>query len=370
MNGQRSGRDVLFRALTALVAVLLAVSLAACAQVASPKGWAGPVAVPGGVLAADQDELLLVDLESGNVSRLFPPEDGDNDEKIDPTALYGTPSVEGGRVYVPAYDGTLYAVEIESQTVVWRFETDGPLIGGVTLADGTLYVGSADGKLYAVNVEDGEQQWALPFTTGDEIWSAPAVAGGVVYVTSMDGRVYALDAATGRELWSFETGAGIASPPVVAGDRLFVGSLDSRMYALDAASGKEMWSFKAGNWFLTRPLVSEGMVYAGSLDHKVYALDAASGELRWSQELEAPVRSSPVLAGGVLVIVDREGNIYGLAPAEGATLYGPIWLQSDVLADPLLLGDEVLLSTTDGKLLRVDPETGRRLETLNLRGAE
>jgi outer membrane protein assembly factor BamB len=131
-----------------------------------------------------------------------------------------------------------------------------------------------------------------------------------------------------------------------------------------------LWSFGADNWFLTRPLVVGGTVYAGSLDHRLYALDADTGEERWRQELEAPVRASAVLAGGVVIAVDRDGNLYGVDPSDGEEVYGPIWLESDVLADPLLVGEEVLLSSTGGELLRIQPETGRRMETIDLRGPE
>ena len=50
----------------------------------------------------------------------------------------------------------------------------------------------------------GLVQWN--FTTGNGVFSSPAVANGMTYVGSHDGKVYVLDAATGLE----NTG-----PPVV-----------------------------------------------------------------------------------------------------------------------------------------------------------
>jgi hypothetical protein len=58
-----------------------------------------------------------------------------------------------------------------------------------------VYVGSDDGKVYALNAANGAYIWS--YTTGNEVYSSPAVVGGVVYVGSWDGKVYAFGPAQG-----------------------------------------------------------------------------------------------------------------------------------------------------------------------------
>ena len=74
------------------------------------------------------------------------------------------------------------------------------------------------------------------FSTGNYVYSGPAVAGGTVYVGSDDHKVYALDANIGRLRWSYTTGGPVDSDPAVSGGTVYVGSYDDKVYALDAGS--------------------------------------------------------------------------------------------------------------------------------------
>jgi len=346
-------------------ALLLGVSLlglllfSACGQIAGPQGWAAPVAVDSTILVTlERGKLSAIDQQTSQETWQFPSKDA---KDMDLKAIYGTPVTGDGRAYVGAFDGTFYALDLATGQVLWQQTTGGAIVGGAALADGTVYVGSSDNKLYAFDAASGAYRWPAFEAQGD-IWSTPVVDQGTVYVTSMDKRVYALDAATGQPKWPKPFGANGAVPstPALAGDRLYVGALDNRLYALDKATGEVAWSFKADNWFWCDPLVVNGVVYVGGLDHQVYALDAATGEPRWAKPFpaKAPIRAQPALAGGALVVADQDGYVYGLDPATGQERWPSIALESGVLANPLVMDNEVFLSARNGNLLRVDAETG------------
>lgn len=350
----------------ALLAVgLLALASAACGAVAKPEGWASPTIGDDLLLVSHEDKLFALDAETLSPQWGFPGATGNGD--IDPVALYGTPARLAGTVFVPAYDGKLYALDAETGGLVWQepFKTGGPLIGGVAASQDTVYFGSDDGKVYAVDVDSGIERWS--FTTGDSIWSTPSLVDDTLYVTSQDGRLYALDT-IGNELWSFKTGAGIIASPVVdeAAGLVYVGGIDAKLRAIDLETHQERWSVKAGNWFWADPHVSDGVVYAGSLDKKVYAVDIETGERAWAEAFSAdsPVRSKAVVVNDDLLVVDRDGRVYRLDPATGEPRsQAPLEVGGDVLSDPLVIagetpGDaEVLVVTTGGELVRIDPET-------------
>jgi outer membrane protein assembly factor BamB len=339
-----------------LLALLL---LSACGRIAAPQGWAAPVAVDSTILVSLQHgKLNALDQQTNQQTWQFPPQGAKN---IDLKAIYGTPVTGNGRVYVGAFDGTFYALDLATGDIVWQQKTGGAIIGGAALADSTVYVGSSDKKLYAFDAASGASRWS-PFVAGGEIWSTPVVDQGTVYVASMDKRVYALDAGTGQPKWPapFQANGAIPTTPALAGDRLYVGALDNRLYALDKTTGEVAWSFKTGNWIWCDPLVANGVVYVGSLDHHVYAVDATNGAPRWPKSFaaKAPIRAQPALAGGVLVVEDNDGDVYGLDPATGEERWPSIALTSGVLANPLVMNSEVFLSASNGNLLRVDAETG------------
>lgn len=370
-----------------LLCLVVAALGIACSRIASPRGWASPIEGEDVLLVSHRDKLYTLDPDTLIDTRLFPPQP--NDDDIDAVALYGDPAIWGDRVFIPTYDDKLYAINLEGDQV-WSapFKADGELIGGVIFVPdagdeasddpaGTVYFGSDDGNLYALEADAGILEWF--YETGEGIWSTPVISEGLLYVTSLDGSLYVLDAATGALQWQFETDAAIASTPVVneGAGLVYVGGFDGVLRAIDIDSHMERWSIEAGNWFWTTPLVVEGVVYAGALDNKVYAVDAANGAAIWSApfETEEPVRAAPIVAGGILIVVDNGGNVYGIDPETGRDAFsGPLVLDDDVLADPLLRVvqsdgesiESVLIMTTGGDLVEVDPETLREIDTVAL----
>jgi len=95
--------------------------------------------------------------------------------------------------------GRLVAVNLDTGKVVWREQTDQPLIGGVL-----------------------------------------ATAGNLVFTGEGNGWFNAYDARNGKKLWSFQCGAGVNSPPVSY-------EVGGKQYIAVAAGGNTQLDFKRGN---------------------------------------------------------------------------------------------------------------------------
>jgi outer membrane protein assembly factor BamB len=374
------------------VLALVVFVAAGCANFSNPKGWAGPVVTDNLLIAStDEGEISALNAEDFSTAWTFPT--GREDPELDLEAIYTTPLVSGGTVYLGAYTGEAFALSLEDGSEKWRFDTEDNIIAGLgaLYSDGsiqTLFVGTDEGTLYALDAETG-RAGADFFDAGDSIWAAPLLSDGVLYVASVNGKLFALDADTFDPVWDapFEAGQGLISDPVLAGRTILIGGIDRELHAVDTASGEERWSFPAGNWFWGQPLVANGTVYAPSLDGRLYALNLADGAERWSFKAEEGIRSKPVLVDGTLVIVDRKGTAYGLNPEddpEGARLKWSKTADKTVLSNPLVMeaeaGEEgatvkVFISAEGGDLFRLedpvtgvlsrlDPNTGRFLEVV------
>jgi hypothetical protein len=70
------------------------------------------------------------------------------------------------------------------------------------------------------------------FSTGDDIFSSPALADGVLYAGSNDGNFYAIDAREETEIWRATTHHWVSASPLVADGVLYIG-LDGALYAFD-----------------------------------------------------------------------------------------------------------------------------------------
>jgi glucose dehydrogenase len=139
-----------------------------------------------------------------------------------------SPAVENGVVYFGSYSGRFYAVDAVSGKLKWKFQTEGEkrlegkhlngsepaaetmpdpfdfYLSSPVLWGGAVYFGSGDGNVYALDVATGTLKWK--FHTGDVVHASPAISDGTLFIGSWDSYFYALDAASGKEKWRFKTG--------------------------------------------------------------------------------------------------------------------------------------------------------------------
>ena len=371
----------------ALAALLLCLAAVGCAPNlgSATDGWV-PVAVEEGVVYAVTQRGQVRALNDGREvagDRWITNIPGENGLG----GAYNPPVIGRQHLYVSGIDGVLYALNKHDGSIAWSEPVAAdetlPLVSGPALdeAGGIVAVGSEDGGLYAYNALDGEPLEWVPFQTGDEIWSTPAVRDGVAYFGSQDHTIYAVRLSDGEEVWSYRTGGAVVARPLLHKGLVIVGDFDRRLYALDARSGALRWEFEAGSWWWATPVSSGRVIYAPAMDGKVYALDE-NGALLWEHELGEPIVSSPALLDQTLVVGTAGGALAALRagesrsrreistlPIDGAELKTPLYSLNfgegparQAAADDNRL-NAVYIGSADGKVRRVQV-TSR----INLRG--
>lgn len=264
-------------------------------------------------------------------------------------AVNSSPAIWNGVAVVASRDGNIYGVDVATGTKRWAFKTGGerrftaPGIHGISpphetmpdpfdvflsspaISGGVAYIGSGDGYVYALDVRTGALLWK--FLTGNVVHASPAVADGLVYIGSWDRYFYALDARSGALRWRFATGedrvtynqVGIAGSAAVAGGIVYFGCRDSTFYALDARRGTLHWKHdEHGSWVIGSPAVANGVVYYTTSDEKrFWALDAATGAEKFNVGYGSFAFSSPSVAGGTAYFGTFDGRLYGVDTVTG-----------------------------------------------------
>jgi alcohol dehydrogenase (cytochrome c) len=95
------------------------------------------------------------------------------------------------------------------------------------------------GRLAAVNVDTGKMVWKAD-TDQPLMGGVLATAGNLVFTGEGNGWFNAYDAKNGKKLWSFNAGAGVNSPPVSY-------EVGGKQYIAVAAGGNTQLDFKRGN---------------------------------------------------------------------------------------------------------------------------
>jgi outer membrane protein assembly factor BamB len=259
---------------------------------------ASPVVAGNSIVAADyQGNVFSVDLE-GNLRW---------NRKL-PGKVVSTPCVGDGEVVVGCYNGTAYALSLETGRVLWRLATGGRIRGSVAHSDGRYYVPSYDGKLYSITAGTGAIRWT--FGLGGPVSSSPAALGDLVAIGGADNRIYAVDAETGHMRWRYRTQGPVKSSVALVDGKVLAGSNDKSLYCLDAESGSLVWKHKTGGSVLARPVVFEGHVIFASYDRRLYCLEADTGERVDRFETNGSVFSSPTIGGESVFFGNNNGKFY------------------------------------------------------------
>jgi polyvinyl alcohol dehydrogenase (cytochrome) len=303
-------------------------------------------------------------------------------------AVYATPAVVGGAVYVGANNGYFYKLsEATGAVLAKRFIAFRPkltcaargFISSATVApdpaDGfeTVYVGAPNGYLYALRASDLTVKWRsvidIPSSTVSDYfqWSSPTVANGKIYIGSASqcdkpltrGAVVGFNQATGAEFARFFTvpsgylGGGVWSSVAAASDGTVYASTGTQpknttnrfdsvsIVKLDGTTLKKLGSFTVPNSelggdgdFGGSPTVFGSLVGACNKNGIYYALNRATMTVAWKLRIGAKSSSASPAQCSAAAIYD------------GTSLY--------IAGDPTTIGGVAYR----GSLRRVNPSTG------------
>jgi outer membrane protein assembly factor BamB len=165
------------------------------------------------------------------------------------STIYGAsaPLVDGTEVLAGLSDGFIVSLSVAEGQLKWERK----LHTGAKFTDvdahpaldaGILYVPSYDGALYALKRQGGEILWR--FDAGGS--KTVALDGPRVYLPSSEGSIYALQKSNAKVLWKFELDKGTPTQLVVTDRYIIVGSSYQYLYVIDKETGKGLYRYNVG----------------------------------------------------------------------------------------------------------------------------
>lgn len=82
--------------------------------------------------------------------------------------------IEGSRIYLPASDGTIHAIDLESGKLVWKFDLDGGTPTKIVTSENHLIFGSSHRYLYVLHKSSGRAVYRYDVGFDSGFWGAPA----------------------------------------------------------------------------------------------------------------------------------------------------------------------------------------------------
>jgi outer membrane protein assembly factor BamB len=157
------------------------------------------------------------------------------------------PLIDGNDVIVGLSDGFVVDLGISDGQLKWEKRihaaskfTD--VDAHPILEDGIIYIPSYDGALYALKRNGGDTIWRFDAGGSKDV----VIEGDTIFLPSSEGTVYALQKATGRPLWKFDLDRGTPTQLAVTDRYIIMGSSYQYLYALDKQTGKGVYRYNVG----------------------------------------------------------------------------------------------------------------------------
>jgi outer membrane protein assembly factor BamB len=266
----------------------------------------------------------------------------------------GPVRVRFGEAYFTTEEGLVYAIDVLSRRVLWKFKADAPVPAAPELGDHWLIIRDQGNAIYAL---DPDGRLAFRTVTADPVTSAVRELGGRILFGCGSGRIRALDPQNGRPVWEVDAGAPVCSGPVFSGRLAVFGLEDGRLVALDE-SGRPAWIFAARGTIRVDPAAVDGGLYFGTSERYFYGLAAATGKERWKFRLAGAPLHPAAATGRRLVFAASDSVVYCLSARSGEILW---WqgVPARVVHAPSIADGRVLASALSPEVRAYDLLSGR-----------
>lgn len=123
----------------------------------------------------------------------------------------GSPGVApNGTVVVGTDFGMVFALDPNTGTILWNFQTLSFVRGAPAFSDQNVYVGSFDARLYCLRATDGVMQWSV--TTNQQIMQGPIVGSdGSIYSNGQNGEITKVSP-NGQVVWQVNANRDCRGP--------------------------------------------------------------------------------------------------------------------------------------------------------------
>lgn len=166
-----------------------------------------------------------------------------------------------------------------------------------------------------------------------------------------------------RQVWSVSVGKSgrYVMQPAVAGNNVYVSAAGGTVTALDGATGRTVWQGKA-DVDLTSGPGSDGTLTAVAGEKGAVVAFDEKGAQKWKVAVNGEVLTAPLVGQGLVIVRTTDGRVLGLDPANGERKWiyqrSPSALNLRSSLPMIFAGDNIILGFAGGKLGALSASNG------------
>ena len=194
------------------------------------------------------------------------------------------------------YDGTLFAFDLESETIAWTVKATDSFTemcaNAVTLRDGVVYVPFINGEIFAIDNQTGAIFWKSRLgNIKDQIIlknQIPIINDGKLFITSQspNNNIYALDTKDGSLIWNYKLDSTNNDIPVLYFDNKVFTQSASNFYSFEANTGKLLNQKSFEEAMSGKPVTDGENVFIANEKDLLFALSPDKLDVLWQFKLD------------------------------------------------------------------------------------
>lgn len=232
-----------------------------------------------------------------------------------------------------------------------------------------VLAGTRKGEVHAIDLETGKKVGIEGF--GEALEGTPVIGDRRLFVAT-SGRKPALKAFNlrrGTEQWKVEQIPDIEAGLFLNAGTLVAVDVESTIRAFEAKTGAKRWTRKMGkgSMVLAAPVGgADGQIVVASDEGEVVSLNLETGQVQWTANVGAPVYVSPASNGATIFLSTTRGRFVALDSESGKPLWELTLPDKTVrMASPSVGSGNVFFGSTDGVVRALDVYTGNISWTFN-----
>ncbi|WP_316747356.1 PQQ-binding-like beta-propeller repeat protein [Pedobacter gandavensis] len=303
-----------------------------------------------------------------------------------------SPILADGKLFVATIDDAnnlkcgITALDPVSGKILWHYKTRNSVKNALSYDGGIILGTDMEGFTYALKAADGTLVWKKDLG----MKSLPGyISGGIVdkgiYYTGYGSYLQALEVATGNTIWinkDWNGGEGTPEKMTMAGEVLITGSNWQSLFGHDRKTGKLLWkrSDEGLRFRSSTGIYAGGKVYITGLN-AIFILDPLTGKNIGKIEgtYDFKVMATPLITDKYLIMPTSVDGVvaYDLKtlkevwnrPTGNALVYSAPYTGPEsgtVESTVVKYGKQLLFAASDGYLYRINEDSGKVLQKLNL----
>jgi|GEM_PF-3102644 len=224
-----------------------------------------------------------------------------------------------------------------------------------------LYVGAKGNEFHVYNLRSGQ---LINSVKGESVVMRPVIKDNKIFYGTEDGHFFVKKLSTLEILYSNKFDIPLEVEPYIDGDTAYLHLQTNALISYNYKTKKVLWRYQRPQPNVTSlnrlaiPSVHDGKIFLGFADGYLACLDKNTGSVLWEKKISesrkfVDVDAKVLYHNGRVWVSSLAGVTQILNANDGSTMRR---IKHKTMTQPLLYGEQVILSTDKGELLIFDQD--------------